>query len=176
MKYFMLDFAVQISRVWTHLNYSCVCWLFHQEGKPQAQNLNNSKFLHNINLPKSNLPMCSMTSLLDKGLTIWWQMSNFSDSNIAIEHRGFITAPFNNMQTLKFKAQPTNWFFFATINRMFGGSSQLPTMLSELCSTIWFDYRALSSSWKLGGAVEHLIDGREKCICRVSFECYWKVQ
>ena len=36
------------------------------------------------------------------------------------------TAPFNNMQTLKFKAQPTN-AFFATINQMFGGSSQLPT-------------------------------------------------
>ena len=28
-------------------------------------------------------------------------------------------------------AQPTN-AFFATVNQMFGGSSQLPTMLSEL--------------------------------------------
>ena len=34
--------------------------------------------------------------------------------------------PFNSMQTLKFKAQPTNEFF-ATVNQMFGGSSQLPT-------------------------------------------------
>jgi len=51
-----------------------------------------------------------------------------------------LTAPFNNMRTLKFKAQPTN-AFFATVNQIFGGSSQLPTMLSELCSTIWFDYR-----------------------------------
>ena len=41
----------------------------------------------------------------------------------------FITALFNNMRTLKFKAQPTN-AFFATVNyEMFGGSSQLPTML-----------------------------------------------
>ena len=40
----------------------------------------------------------------------------------------------HNMWTLKFKAQLTN-AFFATINQMFGGSSQLPTMLSELCST-----------------------------------------
>ena len=40
-------------------------------------------------------------------------------------------APFNNMRTLKFKAQPTN-AFFATVNQMFGGSSQLTTMLSEL--------------------------------------------
>ena len=48
---------------------------------------------------------------------------------------GCITALFNNMRTLKFKAQPTNEFF-ATVNQMFGGSSQLPTMLSELCSTI----------------------------------------
>ena len=46
-----------------------------------------------------------------------------------------ITVLFNNMRTLKFKAQPTN-AFFATVNQMFGGSSQLPTMLSELYSTI----------------------------------------
>ena len=46
-----------------------------------------------------------------------------------------LTAPFNNMRTLKFKDQPTN-AFFATVNQMFGGSSQLPTMLCELGSTI----------------------------------------
>ena len=46
-----------------------------------------------------------------------------------------ITALFKNMRTLKFKSQPTN-AFFATVNQMFGGSSQLPTMLSELYSTI----------------------------------------
>ena len=39
---------------------------------------------------------------------------------------------------------------FSTFNQMFGGSSQLPTMLSELCSTIWFDYRAFGSSGELG--------------------------
>ena len=37
-----------------------------------------------------------------------------------------LTALINNMRTLKFKAQPTN-AFFATVNQMFGGSSQLPT-------------------------------------------------
>ena len=31
------------------------------------------------------------------------------------------------MQTLKFKAQPTNCAFFATVNQMFGRSSHLPT-------------------------------------------------
>ena len=36
------------------------------------------------------------------------------------------TEPFNNMQTLKFKAQTINTFF-TTINQMFAGSSQLPT-------------------------------------------------
>ena len=35
-----------------------------------------------------------------------------------------ITATFNNMRTLKFKAQPTN-AFSATASQMFGGSSQL---------------------------------------------------
>ena len=60
------------------------------------------------------------------------------------------TAPFNNLQTLKFKAQPRN-AFFATINQMFGGSFQLPTMLSELCSAMLFDNRAQSvlvGSWE----------------------------
>jgi len=36
----------------------------------------------------------------------------------------FITAPFNNMRTLKFQARLTS-AFFAAINQMFGGSSQL---------------------------------------------------
>ena len=79
------------------------------------------------------------------------------------------TVLFNNMQTLKFKAQPTN-AFFTTVNQMFGGSFQLPTTLSELYSTIWFDYRELGSSRKLGGTAEHLIDGREKHICQLRFE------
>ena len=46
-----------------------------------------------------------------------------------------LTAPFNNMRTLKFKAQPTN-VFFATANQMFGGSSQLPTT-AEHCFVVW---------------------------------------
>ena len=36
------------------------------------------------------------------------------------------TVPFNNMQTLKFKAHRQN-AFFTTVNQMFGGSSQLWT-------------------------------------------------
>ena len=44
-----------------------------------------------------------------------------------------LTAPFNNMQTLTFKAQPTN-AFFATINQVFGDSSQLPTTVE--CAVI----------------------------------------
>ena len=42
-----------------------------------------------------------------------------------LEENSF-TALFNNMRTLKFKSQPRN-AFFATVNQMFGGSSQLPT-------------------------------------------------
>ena len=37
-----------------------------------------------------------------------------------------------------------------------------------------FDYRALNSSWKLGGATKHLIDGSETRICQLSFE-FWRV-
>ena len=45
------------------------------------------------------------------------------------------TAPFNNMRTLQFEAQPTNGFF-AAVNQMFGGSSQLPAT-AEHCFGIW---------------------------------------
>ena len=63
--------------------------------------------------------------------------------------------------------------FFAAVNQVFGESSRLTTSaelcsLSELCSTIWLP-RARRSR-KLGGAGEHLIDGSEKRICRLSFE------
>ena len=61
------------------------------------------------------------------------------------------------MRTLKFQGQLTK-AFFATVNQMFDGSSQLPTMLSELCSKISLDYRSLGRSRKLGGAAEYLID------------------
>ena len=48
------------------------------------------------------------------------------------------TAPFNDMRTLKFKAQPTN-VFFATVSQRFGGSSQPPTtaectVIKSLCA------------------------------------------
>ena len=57
-----------------------------------------------------------------------------------IEQIRVITALFNNTRTLKLKAQPTN-AFFAAVNQVFGGSSQLTTTaelcsLSELCTTI----------------------------------------
>ena len=45
----------------------------------------------------------------------------------------------HNIQTLKFKAQPTN-AFFTVVNQMFSGSSQLLIMLSELYLTILFHY------------------------------------
>ena len=41
-----------------------------------------------------------------------------------------LTAPFNNMRTLKFKCQPTN-AFFATVNQMLEGSSQLQTTVGR---------------------------------------------
>ena len=59
-----------------------------------------------------------------------------------IRLQGFrITALFNNTRTLKLKAQPS-YAFFAAVNQVFGGSSQLTTTaelcsLSELCTTIW---------------------------------------
>ena len=83
-----------------------------------------------------------------------------------------ITAPFNNAQTLKFKAQPTN-AFFATINQMFGGSSQLPTTTkrgNHIAVHSSDNKAVLGSSFKLGGAAEHLIDRSKKHICRLTSE------
>ena len=53
-------------------------------------------------------------------------------------HYSIFTAPFNNMRTLKFKAQRTN-AFFATVNQIFFGSSRLPTIaeravIKSLCT------------------------------------------
>ena len=95
------------------------------------------------------------------------------------------TASFNNMRTLKFKAQPTTDAFFATVNGMFGGSSHLPTTIEAVVKSIIVHSSdietVLDSSRKLGGPAEHLIDGSEKRICRSIFEffestCYWKAQ
>ena len=41
------------------------------------------------------------------------------------------TAPFSNIQTLKFKVQLTNTFF-TTVNQIFGGSSQCPTTAERM--------------------------------------------
>ena len=48
-------------------------------------------------------------------------MFPFESIEQLINRRPF-AAPFNNMRTLKFKAQPTNGFF-AAVNQVFGGSS-----------------------------------------------------
>ena len=55
----------------------------------------------------------------------------FLECHVRLQSRAScITAPFNNMRTLTFKAQPTN-AFFATVNQVFGDSSQLPTTLER---------------------------------------------
>ena len=46
-----------------------------------------------------------------------------------VPQRSF-TAPFNNMRTLTFKAQPTN-AFFATVSQVFGDSFQLPNTVER---------------------------------------------
>ena len=70
------------------------------------------------------------------------------------------------MRTLKFKAQPTN-AFSATVNQMFGGSSQLPTT-AERSSVVLHDLITKRSA--LVGNWEELMDGSQKHSCRLSFE------
>ena len=84
------------------------------------------------------------------------------DNMLAEEMCTSLTALFNNMRTLKFKAQPTNAFFLLpSIKCSAAPPSDARSSENET---------VLSSSWKLGGAVGHLIDGSEKSAC------YWKAQ
>ena len=83
------------------------------------------------------------------------------------------TAPFNNMRTLKFKAQLTNTFFRY---RQSNVRQLLPT--PENCRARGYQIvehssdneTVLGSSRKLRGVPEHLIHGSEKRICRLTFE------
>ena len=86
------------------------------------------------------------------------------------------TMPFNNMRTLTFKAQPTN-AFFAAINQVFSDSSKPTTTYCRACGNQIVERNlgnetVLGSCRKLGGAAEHLNDGSEKRICRLSFDCF----
>ena len=79
------------------------------------------------------------------------------------ENEHVITALFNNMRTLKFKAQPTN-AFFATVNQMFGGSSQLPTtaerpVIKSLC-TVETTKQCLAVF--VAGRTRRTFDGRQR--------------
>ena len=79
-------------------------------------------------------------------------------------------ALFNNVRTLKFKAQPTN-VFCVTVNQMFGGSSQLPTTAERRVEhSSDKEKTVLGRIRKPGESAELLIDGSEKRICRLSFE------
>jgi len=57
------------------------------------------------------------------------------EDNLLISKIIIITAPLNNMRAVEFRAQPTN-VFFAAVNRVFGGSSKLPTT-AEHCFIVW---------------------------------------
>ena len=73
---------------------------------------------------------------------------------------------------LTIQAQPTN-AFFATVNQMFGGSSQLSTSAERavIKSLSTDNEAALGSGHKLEGAVEHLIDGSENAFVGWPLNC-----
>ena len=74
-----------------------------------------SKYFYN--LEKRNQKKKHITSLVNN---VGDKITN--PKHILEEEERFFTAPFNNMRTLKFEAQPTNGFF-AAVNQVFGGSS-----------------------------------------------------
>ena len=77
------------------------------------------------------------------------------------------------MRTLKLKAQLTN-AFSATVNqndvrRLLPASGYCRARSNQIAEHSSDNETVLCSSRKLGGAAEHLIDGSEKHICRLSF-------
>ena len=70
-----------------------------------------------------------ITNTLKKKKNVYLKIVSKAEAEIT-----FLRATFNNMWTQKLKARPTN-AFFATVNKMVGGSSQLPTT-AEHCSVV----------------------------------------
>ena len=64
--------------------------------------------------------------------------------------------------------------FFVTVNQKCSAAPPnfrpRPTRGNQIVEHRANTKTVLGSSWKLGGAAEHLIDGSEKRICRLSFE------
>ena len=81
------------------------------------------------------------------------------------------------MRTLKLEGRPTNPFFTAVccqsnVQRVLPAYDLSRALFQCLNCAQRFNYQVLGSSRKLGGAAEHLVDGSEKRICRLSFE-FW---
>ena len=78
------------------------------------------------------------------------------------------------MRTLKFKAQPTNAFLIryrqSNAQRLLAASDYCRARGNQIVKYSSDNETVLGSSRRLGGAAEHLIDGSEKRISRLSFE------
>ena len=85
----------------------------------------------------------------------------------------FFTAPFNNMRTLKFKAQPTIVFFAAVksnVRRLLPATDYCRARGNEIVEHSSDNETVLGSSRKLSGAAEHLMYGSENRLSRLSYE------
>ena len=85
-------------------------------------------------------------------------------------------APYNNMRTLKFKVQPNKCVFRyrqSNVRWLLSASDYRRARGNQIDERYSDNGTVLGSSRKLGGASEHLIDGSEKRICRLSFFKFW---
>ena len=87
-----------------------------------------------------------------------------------------ITAPFNNMRTLvdsNIQSSTDTCIFRcrqSNVRRLLPASGYCRACGNQIVYHSSDNETVLGSSRKLGGAAEHLIDGSEKPICRLSFE------
>ena len=78
------------------------------------------------------------------------------------------------MQTIEFKAPPTDVFFASyrqsNVRRLLSASDNCRVRGNQIVEHSSDNETVLGSSRKQREAAEHLIDGSEKRICRLSFE------
>ena len=80
------------------------------------------------------------------------------------------------MRTLKFKVQPNKCVFRyrqSNVRWLLSASDYRRARGNQIDERYSDNGTVLGSSRKLGGASEHLIDGSEKRICRLSFFKFW---
>ena len=110
------------TRINEHLNMDKASHIFkHLQDSPRCRTLCSSECFVVIDQATTRAQL-----KIKEAVHIHWEKPSLNQQLFHVN----LTALFNNMRTLTFKAQPTN-VFFAAVNQVFGDSSQLPTTVER---------------------------------------------